>query len=222
MSLVQCPWLLDDEKLQELYHPDAIARAQYITQHVPSIGAYSHSKGLQFVREDIARFILGRDGYPANPEHIFITDGASEGIKRMLQCIIKDRRSGILLPIPQYPLYSAAVTLLGGCIVPYYLDEASNWDLSINELSRAVTEARAEGIEVRVLCLINPGNPTGNHFSENTLRDVIRFCHEEQLLLIADEVYQSNIWDGRPFVSMKKLACEYKWMTSFSLSILLG
>lgn len=208
MSLVQCPWMLEDERLHELYPEDAIARARHITSHVTSIGAYSHSKGLQFVREDIAKFICERDGYPANPEHIFVTDGASEGIKRILQCAIKDEKSGVLLPIPQYPLYSAAVTLLGGQIVPYYLDESRDWDLSLEELSRATREARAVGVEVRVLCLINPGNPTGNHFSESTIRDVIRFCHEERLLLIADEVYQSNIWDGRPFVSMKKIACE--------------
>lgn len=102
-----------------------------ISDKVTSIGAYSNSKGLPFVRAGIARFITERDGYPSNPEHIFITDGASEGIKRVLQCVIKDDKTGVLLPIPQYPLYSAAVTLLGGRIVPYFLDEESNWDLTV-------------------------------------------------------------------------------------------
>lgn len=133
--MVQCPWLLNDENslrhLSQVYPEDAIARAQVISNKFVSLGAYSHSKGLNFVRENIARFIEDRDGYPADPEHIFLTDGASEAIKRVLQSLIVDEKSGILLPLPQYPLYSAAVTMLGGAMIPYFLDEDNNWDLTV-------------------------------------------------------------------------------------------
>lgn len=62
---------------------------------------------------------------------------------------------------------------------------------------------------MRVLCLINPGNPTGNLFPLESLQEVARFCHEEGILIIADEVYQTNIYSDRPFISMKKVVCEY-------------
>lgn len=213
LALVQCPWLLSDEKalphLRALYPSDAIARAQLITAKVPALGAYSHAQGFEFVREDVAKFLEARDGHPANPQHIFLTDGASEGIRKILQCMICDERSGVLLSIPQYPLFGAAIHILGGRVVSYNLDEESHWGLSVDELRRATNEARKEGIDVRVLCLINPGNPTGNLFHLEALQDVARFCHEEGILIIADEVYQTNIYSHRPFTSIKKIVCEY-------------
>lgn len=133
--MVQCPWLLDNENSHLCFPEDAIARARLISRKFISLGAYTHSKGLNFVRENIAKFIEARDGHPADPEHIFLTDGASEGIKRVLQCLIINEKSGILLPLPQYPLYSAAVTMLGGAMVPYYLDEENNWDLTVSRSS---------------------------------------------------------------------------------------
>lgn len=209
LSLVQCPWLLEDEGLLGVFPKDAIERARLITSKFPSsIGGYSHSKGHKFVREDVARFIEARDGIPADPEHIFLTDGASEGIKRVLGCIVRDETSGIMLPIPQYPLYSATLTLLGGKIVPYYLDEGDNWSLKIEELERSLDDARLAGIDVRALCLINPGNPTGNHLTQSDLLAVAQFCVKERLALLADEVYQSNIYGNRPFTSMKKIVCD--------------
>lgn len=139
---MQCPWLLEDEEslkhLAKVYPSDAITRARLISSKFVSLGAYSHSKGLHFVRENISKFIEARDGYPADHEHIFLTDGASEGIKRVLQCMIVDEKSGILLPLPQYPLYSAAVTMLGGAMIPYYLDEDNNWDLTVIEVTKVV------------------------------------------------------------------------------------
>jgi len=135
MSLIQCPWLLSDkealEGLEKAFSKDSICRAQFISGKVASIGAYSHSMGYQFVREDIAQYLAERDGHPASPEHIFLADGASEGIRRILQALVIDERSGVMLPLPQYPLYSATITILGGAIVPYYLDEEAGWDLSV-------------------------------------------------------------------------------------------
>lgn len=135
LALVQCPWLLHDPQalphLHALYPSDAIARAQLITARVPSLGAYTHAQGLEFVREDVARFLEERDGYPANPNHIFLTDGASEGIRKILQCMIRDERSGVLLSIPQYPLFGAAIHILGGRVVSFYLEEDTHWGLSV-------------------------------------------------------------------------------------------
>lgn len=80
-----------------------------------------------------------------------------------------------MISIPQYPLYSAAINLFGGKIVPYYLDEEHGWDMNVTELERALEEAKSKGICVKALCVVNPGNPAGNHLVEQSLIDVHLF-----------------------------------------------
>eukprot|EP00179_Madagascaria_erythrocladioides_P028136 CAMPEP_0198335004 /NCGR_PEP_ID=MMETSP1450-20131203/20004_1 /TAXON_ID=753684 ORGANISM="Madagascaria erythrocladiodes, Strain CCMP3234" /NCGR_SAMPLE_ID=MMETSP1450 /ASSEMBLY_ACC=CAM_ASM_001115 /LENGTH=510 /DNA_ID=CAMNT_0044039631 /DNA_START=154 /DNA_END=1686 /DNA_ORIENTATION=- len=177
------------------------------------IGAYSESKGLRTVRQSVARFIEERDGAApgsVNPENLFLSNGASDGIKLMLSMIIRSPSDGILIPIPQYPLYSASITLLGGAQIPYFLDEDNGWSLSVEALQQAVDKARAGGIEPRALAVINPGNPTGQVMDYQNIQDVINFCCDNNLLILADEVYQTNIYqpDERPFVSFRRVATE--------------
>jgi alanine transaminase len=99
LALVQCPDnLLDQSKqdaLHQLYPGDAIQRAKEICANVTSLGAYSHSKGIPFIRKNVAEFIEQRDGYPSDPECIFLTDGASDGIKRILNLLIRDENDGV-------------------------------------------------------------------------------------------------------------------------------
>ncbi len=99
-----------------------------------------------------------------------------------------------MIPIPQYPLYSATITLLGGCQVPYHLDEESGWKLTRPMLEKSYKAALADGINVRGLCVINPGNPTGAVLDEKNIEMVIDFAREFGLSLLADEVYQENIY----------------------------
>lgn len=110
-------------------------------------------------------------------------------------------------PIPQYPLYSATLALIDAAPVPYYLKEEQDWGLSVADLKTSVEEARSKGVDVRALVIINPGNPTGQCLTEENMREVIDFCHKERLVLLADEVYQTNIYqpDQRPFHSFKKV-----------------
>jgi aspartate/methionine/tyrosine aminotransferase len=169
-------------------------------------GAYTESKGLRFVREAVARFIAARDGIAADPDAIFLTDGASKGVQAALRILIADERDGILIPIPQYPLYSATITLYGGTAVGYQLDEANGWKLSRATLDRSIAEARAKGIRPRALCVINPGNPSGAVLDEANVEMVLRFAAENGLAVLADEVYQDNVWrEGDRFVSFAKV-----------------
>ena len=90
--------------------------------------------------------------------------------------------------------------------MPYFLDETKNWALSIESLKSAVKQARLEGKHVRGLVFINPGNPTGQCLSEENLRELIKFAYEEHVVLMADEVYQENVYqDERPFISARKV-----------------
>ncbi|KAI9204985.1 pyridoxal phosphate-dependent transferase [Polychytrium aggregatum] len=210
-SLVDYPDLLKPENAQitsQLFKPDAVDRARTLLAAMGgSSGAYSHSKGIPLIRKHVADFIEERDGYPANPEHIFLTAGASPGVQLVLQTLIQNSNVGIMIPIPQYPLYTASIALFNGKAVPYYLDEsAETFGLDIVELKRSIQEARNSGVDVRALCVINPGNPTGQVLTEESMKDIIRFCHEEKLVLLADEVYQTNIYlSTLPFHSFKKV-----------------
>ncbi|KAF7728527.1 hypothetical protein EC973_005931 [Apophysomyces ossiformis] len=209
-SLCENPELLkaeNRETLSKLYPADAISRAELLLKNIGSIGAYSHSKGIPAIRENVAKFIERRDGYPANPDHIFLTQGASSGVQTVIQMLTEHNKTGIMIPIPQYPLYSATLSLVDAVPVEYYLNEKAAWGLDIADLKRSVDSSRAKGVDVRALVIINPGNPTGQCLTEENMRQIIDFCHQERLVLLADEVYQTNIYqpESRPFHSFKKV-----------------
>ncbi|KAG2494152.1 hypothetical protein HYH03_007788 [Edaphochlamys debaryana] len=210
LALCAAPFLLDHPRVSEMFPPDAIARAKKILAAFKGgVGAYTDSRGNPLVREEVAKFIEQRDGVPSNPDHIFLTDGASVSVRLCLNAMIRHERDSILVPIPQYPLYSASIRLYGGSLVGYYLDEKAGWGLSAEELRRSLKEARDEGKLVRGLVFINPGNPTGQCLSRDNLAELIKFCYEERIVLMADEVYQENVYqDERPFVSAKKVLWE--------------
>ena len=130
-----------------------------------------------------------RDGARASPNEIFLTDGASVAVRLCLHGLLRGRMDGVLVPIPQYPLYSASIALYGGTLVPYYLDEASGWAMNFANLKEAVENAKREGVMCRGLVLINPGNPTGQSLTRINLEQLIKFAHEERIVLMADEVY---------------------------------
>ncbi|KAI8344787.1 pyridoxal phosphate-dependent transferase [Chlamydoabsidia padenii] len=215
-SLCENPDLLSDDKaslVSQLYPSDAIARAQQLMKDIgPSIGAYSHSQGIPAIRRSVARFLEQRDktSTPANINHIYLTQGASSGVQTILTLLTQSSQSGIMIPIPQYPLYSATLALVGATPVPYYLQEEQQWGLDVTQLTRIVTEARQKGTDVRALVIINPGNPTGQCLTKENLTDILTFCYDQQLVLLADEVYQTNIYTReRPFISFRKALLEH-------------
>lgn len=210
ISLVTAPFLLDHPKVSELYPADAIARAkQVLDQLKVGVGAYTDSRGCGPIREEVAKFIEDRDGYPANGENIFLTDGASVGVRLCLNAIIRNENDCVLVPIPQYPLYSASITLYGGNMMGYYLDEEADWSMNMQSIKNQVEAAREQGKVVRGLVFINPGNPTGQCMSRESLEEMVKFAKEEGLVLMADEVYQENIYqDKRPFLSCRKVMMD--------------
>ncbi|WOL03897.1 hypothetical protein Cni_G12617 [Canna indica] len=172
LALCDHPSLLDKNETHALFSSDAIERAQKILNLIPgrATGAYSHSQGIKGLRDAIAAGIAARDGYPANADDIFLTDGASPA-------------------------------------VPYYLNEATGWGLEISEVKKQLDDARSKGITVRALVVINPGNPTGQVLAEENQKEIVEFCKKEGLVLLADEVYQENVYvDDKKFNSFKKIA----------------
>uniref|UniRef100_A0A8C7VJK6 Alanine aminotransferase 1 n=3 Tax=Oncorhynchus TaxID=8016 RepID=A0A8C7VJK6_ONCMY len=209
IALCVYPDLLEDK-----FPEDAKNRARRILQACGggSLGAYSASSGIEVIRQDVAKYIEKRDsGIPSNPDDIYLSTGASDAIVTMLKLLTAGEgktRTGVMIPIPQYPLYSAALAELAAVQISYYLDEDKCWSLDVGELRRAVKAAR-EHCNPRALCIINPGNPTGQVQNRQCIEDVIRFAAEEHLFLMADEVYQDNVYmEGCQFHSFKKVLFE--------------
>ena len=210
LALCDWPALIDAPEAAGLFPADARARARAIMAGIPGgTGPYSHSQGAPFLRGEVARAIERRDGHPCNMNNLYLTDGASPAVQAVMRASLRGPDDAILVPVPQYPLYSATLRLCNGSMVPYYLDEAADWGMSVDELSRAVNEARAAGKNVRGLAVINPGNPTGQCLSEENMKEVVRFCERESIALMADEVYQQNVYaEGKTFISFKKIVCD--------------
>jgi aspartate/methionine/tyrosine aminotransferase len=208
LALCQYPDLI--ERGADLFPADVRETARRIlkgTRH--GLGAYSDSKGVRFVREAVAEFIRERDGIDADPEAIYLTDGASKGVQTALRILISGPLDGIMIPIPQYPLYSATITLYDGKQVGYYLDEGHDWKLSQAMLEESFLEARRDGLKVKAICVLNPGNPTGSVLDRDNIRMLIGFAKTRGLAILADEVYQENVYlQGDRFVSFAKVMVE--------------
>lgn len=204
-ALTEYPPLADLVKDQ--WPSDVIARAKELTDEIGSVGAYSHSKGAPLIRKHVAKFIEDRDGYPSDPEHIFLTGGASSGVSLLLNVLITPPNTGILIPIPQYPLYTATLAQFNGVPLPYHLSEPNGWQTSLEEIKAALVQAEKDGIHAKALVIINPGNPTGALLDENTMKEVVQLCEDHSLVLLADEVYQANLHSPstHPFTSFKKI-----------------
>ncbi|MEW6073741.1 MAG: aminotransferase class I/II-fold pyridoxal phosphate-dependent enzyme [Planctomycetota bacterium] len=195
----------------ELLPDDVLETAERILAAFEGgLGAYSESNGPLLVREAVARFIDRRDGVgpgegvPADPGRIFLTTGASEAVKYVIEVLIAGPADGIMIPIPQYPLYSAVIRRCGGAQVDYYPDEDAGWTLDRAALEDAHARAAAKGIRVKAIVVINPGNPTGAILPAASIREVLDFAAERGLAVIADEVYQENVYGGE-FVSFAKV-----------------
>ncbi len=195
LSLLEYPELLEKPEVVATIPGDLVRRVHDILRlHPHGTGAYSQSTGIPFIRQAVADFITRRDGIPASKDRIILTDGASKGAQAVLKALLKSSSDGVMIPIPQYPLYSATLTLHGGRQIGYYLDESNNWQLNEKILTDGIEKARADGVRPVCIVVINPGNPTGAVLSLENVQMVVRFARRQRLSIIADEVYQENVY----------------------------
>jgi len=216
LSCLLCPNFLDDP----IYPQDIREKARRILEAKPgfAIASYAAVEGLGIIRKHVAQFISKRDGYTADPEDIYLTSGGANGIKIGLELFAAHSleskcKAGIMIPMPGFYHYKARCIEFDLYQIPYYLDEARDWALSIAELRRALDEARPH-CRPQGLVLINPGNPAGQVLTYDNIRDIIKFCAQEKLVLFADEVYQETMYrEDVTFHSCRKvvkdLGAEY-------------
>ncbi|KOB79179.1 Alanine aminotransferase [Operophtera brumata] len=170
-----------------------------------SVGAYSASHGIELIRRRVAEYIERRDGHPVHWEDICFSGGVSNAIKNCLQLLCNDidgKTYGVLIPIPQYPLYSASLAEYGGVLT----GRGQQLGARREGAGRAIADADCN---VRALVVINPGNPTGQVLTRQNIEEVIKFAHKHKLFLLADEVYQEIVYaEGSQFFAFKKVLRE--------------
>jgi aspartate/methionine/tyrosine aminotransferase len=218
--LLEYPELLNNPEILNTFPKDIIKKAkEFIEKNPVGLGAYSQSAGIPFIRQAVADFITKRDSIPADKAHIVLTDGASKGVSAVIPTLIKNANDGFMIPIPQYPLYSAAIRLYGAQQIGYYLDENNSWQLNEKILTESIEKAKENGINPVSIAVINPGNPTGAVLSKDNIEMVIRFAKKNNLSIMADEVYQENVYiENLKFYSFAKVMYEMneKEVTLFS------
>merc|ERR1712042_407772 len=210
LALITHPPLLDSAEFPE----DAKTRAKAILAGCKggSVGSYSDSPGLEVIRRHVADYIMERDGgIECDLRNIILCAGASEGIRGCLKLLTgpgTGRRPGVMIPIPQYPLYSASLAEYNMDQVGYYLNESRNWAMDVAEPERAYQAAK-DTSDIKAIVVINPGNPTGQVLTRENLEAIIKFAAEKKLFVFADEVYQQNVYaEGSVFHSFKKVMME--------------
>ncbi|XP_044252943.1 alanine aminotransferase 1 [Tribolium madens] len=210
LALVSYPPLLDDPTFPE----DVKERAKTILKGCrgSSVGSYTDSPGIEVIRKHAAQYIEKRDGgIPCDWQNVILSAGASDAIKNVLKlliCNVGGKKPGVMVPIPQYPLYSASLAEFNMHQIGYFLDESKGWGLDVSELQRSIDEARKVS-NPRAIVIINPGNPTGQVLSRQNIEEIIKFAYKEKLFLFADEVYQDNVYaEGSQFYSFKKVLIE--------------
>ncbi|XP_044755801.1 alanine aminotransferase 1-like [Coccinella septempunctata] len=209
LILVTYPGLMKDSR----FASDAKERARIILASCRghSIGSYSECSGIDIIRRHCAEFIERRDGIHSDWQNITLSSGSSEAIRNVLKLIawkVDKKPTGVLMPIPQFPLYKAFLQDLLIHPVRYYLSEEKNWSVDVEELKRAYEESK-NICTPRALLVINPGNPTGHVLTLQNIQEIIKFAFNHSLLILADEVYQENIYiPTSTFHSFKRVLIE--------------
>ncbi|MEE8703885.1 MAG: aminotransferase class I/II-fold pyridoxal phosphate-dependent enzyme [Olsenella sp.] len=172
---------------------------------------YSNSRGLFSARKAIMQYDQLKGIPNVDVEDIYTGNGASELIQLAMNAFM-DEGDEILVPSPDYPLWTACATLAGGTAVHYVCDEKANWYPDVEDIRSKVTP-RTKGIVV-----INPNNPTGALYPREVLQDIVNVARENQLVIFADEIYDRLVMDGKHHVSIASLAPDLFCITFNGLS----
>ena len=184
---------------------------QYMAKELVNTEGYSDSKGLADAREAIVAYDEKKGIHGVTPNDIYTGNGVSELITMSMQGLL-DYGDEILVPAPDYPLWTASVTLAGGTAVHYICDEEAGWYPDIDDIRRKITP-RTKGIVI-----INPNNPTGALYPEALLKEIVALAEKHDLIIFADEIYDRLVMDGKKHVSIASLAPQCLCLTFNGLS----
>ncbi len=182
-----------------------------VIRNLPTAQGYCDSKGLYTARKAVMQYCQQLGIQNVTVDDVYIGNGVSELIVMAMQGLINNGDE-ILVPAPDYPLWTAAITLAGGKAVHYLCDEQSGWLPDVADLRRKLT-SRTRGIVI-----INPNNPTGAVYPRALLEDVVKLAQERDLILLADEIYDKILYDDARHVAIASLAPDLLTLTFNGLS----
>jgi alanine-synthesizing transaminase len=177
--------------------PDEII--QDVIYNLPNAEGYTASRGLFVARKAIMQECQRLQIPNVDIDDIFLGNGASELIVMAMQALLNDGDE-ILVPAPDYPLWTAAVNLAGGKARHYLCDEQSDWFPDIADIKSKITD------KTRGIVVINPNNPTGAVYSQELLEQIVQLAREHNLIIFADEIYSKILYDDAEFIPMGRLA----------------
>ena len=192
-----------------LMPPDEIV--QDMIRNLPDAAGYTDSKGLFAPRKAVVHYCQEKGIRGVAVDDVYLGNGASELIVMALNAML-DNGDEVLLPAPDYPLYTAAVALSGGNPVHYVCDESSDWFPDIADIKSKITP------RTKAIVVINPNNPTGALYPEPLLREIVEIARQHQLIILADEIYDKTLYDGNVHTSVAALSDDVLTLTFNGLS----
>jgi alanine-synthesizing transaminase len=189
--------------------PDEIV--QDMIRNLPNAAGYTDSKGLFAPRKAIVHYCQEKNISGVTVDDVYLGNGASELIVMSLNALLNDGDE-VLLPAPDYPLYTAAVSLSGGKPVHYLCDEENEWYPDLDDIRAKITS------RTKAIVVINPNNPTGALYPDEILQGIVDIAREHQLMVLADEIYDKTLFDGRTHTSIASLADDVFFLTFNGLS----
>lgn len=160
-----------------------------VIRNLPTAQGYGDSKGLYSARKAIVQYYQSKGIPGATVNDVYIGNGASELITMSMQALLNDGDE-VLVPMPDYPLWTAAVTLSGGKAVHYLCDEEADWFPDLDDIKSKITP------RTKAIVIINPNNPTGAVYSKELLEQIAEIARQHNLLIYADEIYDKILYDG--------------------------
>jgi alanine-synthesizing transaminase len=189
--------------------PEEIVRD--VIQNLPDASGYSDSKGLFAARKAIMHYTQQKGLRGVQLEDIYLGNGVSELIVMAMQALLNGGDE-VLIPTPDYPLWTAAVSLSGGTPVHYLCDEDSGWMPDIDDIRAKITP------RTRAIVVINPNNPTGALYPSSLLAEILELARTHQLIVYSDEVYDKVLFDGATHTAIASLADDVLCLTFGGLS----
>ncbi|HOW75325.1 MAG TPA: pyridoxal phosphate-dependent aminotransferase [Candidatus Competibacteraceae bacterium] len=189
--------------------PDEIV--QDVIRNLPDASGYCDSKGLFAARKAIMHYTQQKQIVGVQIEDIYIGNGVSELIVMVLQALLNNGDE-VLIPAPDYPLWTAAVSLSGGLPRHYHCDESSDWLPDLDDIRGKITP------NTRAIVIINPNNPTGALYPVELLQAILDLARRHQLIVYADEIYDKVLYDGVQHTSIASLADDVLCLTFNGLS----
>jgi alanine-synthesizing transaminase len=184
---------------------------QDMIRNLPNAAGYTDSKGLFAPRKAVVHYTQSKGIAGVSVDDVYLGNGASELIVMSMNALLNDGDE-VLVPAPDYPLWTASISLSGGRPVHYLCDEQSEWLPDLDDIRSKITP------NTKALVVINPNNPTGALYPPELLRELVEIARQHGLIVFADEIYDKTLYDGNKHTSIASLADDVLFVTFNGLS----